>query len=734
MLREARAQCRNRHPDGEPAPAESRGPLASAVEPDRGRPREGRIGSESSAQIGPGGSGIAPPEERPNREPIGPELAQWLVLFLVPSLGVKYLFLTELYGSTGGARRIGLFSILDSMAPGAGWIGRLLRLGHLLCVDVLEVSLGCAALFLVARFLLPRHRDLAMAVVLFCALLLIGANVISVRQLGALLTAETLSIAYDWTRGHPSALLPFVSLQKIVGLAAAGLWAAAPWLAGRIPSVKPLWQGAWRRLAPIVLAAAAIGAVLGLTARLSMTHSAPRAFGGFWSSAIASLRGAADPGPCVESPASAEQVAARYRRLVFPAVPAAQAPTAPLVVTSGRTRPRHVIVVVLETAPRKYYSLADDPTLPTFHRMAKTALVGDRHYATVPFTKTSIFSILSGTYPRDGRGLHAFGDFETDSLPTVLRRRGYETSFVDSYKIDWQPGRDDRRMWRDLGFDHLLDGEQDAPTADEAPFEVLAEGERRSFEKALTAVVGAEERGRKAFVLVATAIGHHDWRARAEDEGLPAPARIHRLAEFLDGLLADLLRGLSARALGEQVLIVVTGDHGLRYGAEFASLGEAPEHGDAEFNVPFLLYAPGLIDGRVDLPHVTSHVDIAPTVLFLLGMDDPSLLHHGTSMTDPRLAERTTFMLDANLSPIGGLHRSGIHYTVNHLTGVVTSRRDAREAGRTSSPLADSSVEAALDEAGRIFDATDCLFLRRASGGSGPTGRSDRSEPGAAPQ
>lgn len=644
---------------------------------------------------------------------VSAELARWLLLFLLPTLAFKLLYLTEVFGSSGGALRIGLYAILDSMGGGSGWIGRLLRLARFLTIDVLEVTLAVGALYVVLRMVAPKARDWVLASVLFLALVVVALNVICVRQLGALLSADTLSIALDWTKDHPGVLREFLSAPKLAFLAGALVWSAAPIVLPRLPSVAPLWQRAQRSTARYVLAAALVGSFVGVATRLSMTASAPVAFGGVWSSAVASLRGAADPGPCVEPPGSRDGVAARYRRLAFPDLPEA-APPAPIAVPSGAASPRHVIVVVLETAARKYYPLVDDPTLPTFRRMERSAIVGERHYTTVPFTKTAIYSIVTGTYPRAGKGIQGFGDFESDSLPTVLARHGYDTSFVDSYKIDWRPRLDDRRMWHDLGFASLLDDASEAVAHEKASFETLAESERRSFSKALDAVLGAHARGRKAFVLVATTIGHFEWKAREADRDLPAAAKLHGIAALFDDLLADLLARLDERGLGKDVLVVVTGDHGLRYGAEFASVGEKPEHGDVEFQVPLLLYAPGLVDGTVRVPYVTSHVDVAPTVLALLGLEDPTFLHHGSSMLDARLAERVTFLRDVNLSPVGGLHFKGFHYTVNHLTGAVAAKADL--AGVVGSMrLSSDAVKAALEEAERVFDGTACVFLQRAS-------------------
>jgi arylsulfatase A-like enzyme len=409
-------------------------------------------------------------------------------------------------------------------------------------------------------------------------------------------------------------------------------------------------------------------------------------------------------------------VAAEYARLAYPGgVEPGLAP--PVELSRERLVPRHVLIVALETAPARYYPLADDPSLPVFHAMAQRSIVSDRHYAPSPYTVRAIFSIVTGTYARGGENLSHFGPFATDSLAAVLARQGYETWFIDSYKIDWEASHDHRKLWQDVGFAELSDASQDEGISDKS-FEAIAARERSSFDQALRAIVEAEQRGRKAVVTVATSIGHYEWKTRVEDRGLSNADKVHGLAAFFDGLFGELLSSLERHGLEDDVLIVVTGDHGLRYRAEFESLDEKPEHGDAEFNVPFMLYAPGILDHQVRLPHVTSHVDITPTLLGLVGLEGEPWMHHGTHVLDGRLAGRITFMLNTGLSPVDGFHWNGTHYTVNGVTGRVAARPDRHAPaaqGVDPEVLPDEVVRSILERANRVIEATACGFLRRAS-------------------
>ena len=153
---------------------------------------------------------------------------------------------------------------------------------------------------------------------------------------------------------------------------------------------------------------------------------------------------------------------------------------------------------------------------------------------------------------------------------------------------------------------------------------------------------------------------------------------------------------------------------------EFESVGLKAEHGDVAFNVPFLLYGPGLFEKQIRLPYVTSHVDIAPTLLALTGIQDDSWLHHGTHMLDQRLSERVTFMMNTNLSPVSGFRWNGCHYTLNDLTGKVQVRdvssiesRETSQCDGTSATLSDDAVRSMLEAANRQFQLTLANFHQR---------------------
>jgi phosphoglycerol transferase MdoB-like AlkP superfamily enzyme len=375
---------------------------------------------------------------------------------------------------------------------------------------------------------------------------------------------------------------------------------------------------------------------------------------------------------------------------------------------------------MLETAPRRYYPLINNPKLPVFHAMSQRAIVSDHHYAMSPYTWWNNASIVSGSYfVQKGKGIFDYGDFSSDSVAAILGKHGYATTFVESAKHGW--GRT-TGFWKNFGFTNLVDTEDDPIPFDRSSYSVTVEKERQSFLRAFRAVTEAESRNTKAFVMVGTTIGHYPWPAKPGAEHWSNEEKLFGIAALFDELLGEFLQSLNDRGLGDQVLIVVTGDHGFRMRTEFESVGLKAEHGDVAFNVPFLLYGPGLLEKQIRLPYVTSHVDIAPTLLALTGIQNDSWLHHGTNMLDQRLRDRATFMMNTNLSPVSGFRWHGCHYTLNDLTrkvevrdGSSTVDSEPAEASRCdlTAILSGEAVRSTLEAANRQFQMALAYFQRR---------------------
>ena len=421
------------------------------------------------------------------------KLGLWYVALLVPTLYFKSSYLDSLAEE-------GVLAALASDGP-ASSLGRYVEL---FAADVVEVLVLVLALYLLGHLILRINLDWLAALSVFAAMLISAGNWLSFQVVGTLLNADNLFIALAWLREHPETVTQDRG-GRLLLLSAGGLlilaftWASACFFVLR--------GGVTEHSAPRVLRASfalvvalQIVAAFALLSGTMRAHFTPGTSRGYWSATATSLRGAEHWAPLELALPSATVIRSSYREIAYDGVPASNSnDTTPSIATAPHVRrsARHIVVISLETAARKYYPLLDNAALPTFARMASRGISSEHHLATNPATTWAIYSMVTGTYPRRGRSLLDYGDFSSDGLAAVLDQHGYETSYLDSYRIDWQSGfhRDhDSRMVKDLGFMRMDDMASHAhPTGREDAFHAAVARERQSLARALDRIDDARE-------------------------------------------------------------------------------------------------------------------------------------------------------------------------------------------------------------------------------------------------
>jgi arylsulfatase A-like enzyme len=152
--------------------------------------------------------------------------------------------------------------------------------------------------------------------------------------------------------------------------------------------------------------------------------------------------------------------------------------------------------------------------------------------------------------------------------------------------------------------------------------------------------------------------------------------RGHALARYQDTWLGELVQELERDGVLENTIIVVTADHGLR---RVPSLqGGLPRNlsqgtlDDLAVRVPLLIYAPRVLKQSVKIEFPTSHVDIAPTILDMLGIASGRNLEQGVSVLNPRLRGRRLFL---QVQGADGFFQGGNYYMRGGASGVSRSNR-----------------------------------------------------------
>jgi hypothetical protein len=654
------------------------------------------------------------PSDRAVTHPTRLVLLWTLIAILLPTIYFKNSHLNVLY-------RGGLSGVLKNASDNPTFVHYVVFLFAFSAREVLEVAAVVGVFYVLGSLVLRIKPVYTMAACVFASLVLIGANWLSFRELHTFVSLETATLSLQWIRDDPELLKTYLGVRAIGFFALVLVWCIAPYLLiRRFESWRPL-RTARRFATPLAL----LGLCLASLALSASVHLIPARGDlpswGYWSSTLRSLTGyegkRTEPVPLLSLP----EIRRQYIDLAYPDGRPADAER--LVELEPATLgPRHIVIISLETAPRRYYPILDNPDMPTFNRMCKQAAVTEKHYTSRPNTTGSIHSILSGNYAGRSKDIGMSRWADSDGLAKILSARGYETHYIDSYRIDWHGGGKHRKMLQALGFDTLFETPFD-PAVTPRNYENYLDIEKRSLRQALDLILEADARGHKAMVAVITLFGHFDWKSPPGQVGLSARERIYENCKVLDGIIGDFLESLESHGLGEDLLLVVTGDHGLRNEAEFASLGEPMMTSDPAFNVPFILYAPGLLKHETRIPWSTSHIDIVPTLLELVGIPKDPWLHHGESLFDSRLRDRVIFMMNHGLTPVDGYLWRDYFMTYNKLTGISEVGRNVERlqylpASRIASEFPDIPArlrdpEQVLDRARMSFNCAALYFAMR---------------------
>ncbi len=150
----------------------------------------------------------------------------------------------------------------------------------------------------------------------------------------------------------------------------------------------------------------------------------------------------------------------------------------------------------------------------------------------------------------------------------------------------------------------------------------------------------------------------------------------------LDGQLGRVFAYLDVNGLLDSTIVVVTGDHGEEF-MEKGRWGHGSGFSEEQTRVPLVLRIPGRPPAQID--RMTSHLDIAPTLLSLLGVVNPSSDYSlGLDLLDG--PERTSTVVSGwnELVIIADDHK--IVFPVGRFDGSLRSRVTTREDADVSLP------------------------------------------------
>jgi phosphoglycerol transferase MdoB-like AlkP superfamily enzyme len=324
------------------------------------------------------------------------------------------------------------------------------------------------------------------------------------------------------------------------------------------------------------------------------------------------------------------RIAAKAADADWRASPVAEGAGEDLTNLRGAASGRNVVIVALESMAAEYlvfHGAPKDPT-PNLTGLAARSIVFDAAYATYPESIKGLFALLCSRAPAFDVTTEDHARASCAPLPQVLGAKGLRTGLFHSGRFAY------------LGMQGIVD-QQGFETAEDAGAiggnlqSSFGVDEPATVARMLAWVDGL--RGQRFLLTYLPVAGHHPYATT-----MPGPfegdaefvAYLNALADG-DRALGSLLTGLRQRGLLDRTLFVFVGDHGEAFGQHPGNVGHSLFLYDENVRVPLVVAMPGLEFPPARVGRVVSVVDIAPTVLELLGLD-PRPGYEGVSLLAPR--------------------------------------------------------------------------------------------------
>jgi arylsulfatase A-like enzyme len=292
----------------------------------------------------------------------------------------------------------------------------------------------------------------------------------------------------------------------------------------------------------------------------------------------------------------------------------------PVVSAPRVTHALDVVIVSLDTLRARSVSAygAARPTTPALDLLVGAAgAIFDAAYTTVPHTLPAHLSLFTGRYLRNLGGASPLQELAADipTLPERMRAAGYATAAFteDGYVVP--------RIGFRRGFAEYR--ENTSPD-----LRMPVGHSARTFRDGVDWL--ARHRDRPAFLFLHTYEVHEPYAPPAPYDTVFEPSRgpdtvwqaellrYEQEARYLDDQLRALVESIDALGLGARTLLVVLSDHG----EEFMEHGQTRHSWhlfEETIHVPLMMRLPGVVPAGLRIETPVSLVDVAPTILDLVG-------------------------------------------------------------------------------------------------------------------
>lgn len=284
----------------------------------------------------------------------------------------------------------------------------------------------------------------------------------------------------------------------------------------------------------------------------------------------------------------------------------------------GSARGFNVVWVILESTGARHlksYGAEVDAT-PRLTALARRGLVLERMYTSYPESIKSLLPLLCGEAPAVHTAARAYAAGRSPCTPIAARvaAAGYRTGLFHSGRFVY------------LGMQEMVEGRGFEVLADAA---VIGGPHAASFgtDDASTArrVLEFIDAGPGPFFALYMPIaGHHPYRTPGTGSrpfAANSDAEHHRNDLYAgDEALGELIDGVAARGLMDRTVWLIMGDHGEAFLEHPGNFAHSLFVYEENVHIPVIVVVPGALQQELRAPQIGGTIDLAPTLLELLGL------------------------------------------------------------------------------------------------------------------
>ncbi|MEF3279799.1 MAG: sulfatase-like hydrolase/transferase [Elusimicrobiota bacterium] len=269
------------------------------------------------------------------------------------------------------------------------------------------------------------------------------------------------------------------------------------------------------------------------------------------------------------------------------------------------------------------YDMLDEEVVPNIFELSKKSIVFKNHYSGGNATRFGIFSIFYGLY--GNYWFNMVGEKRAPVMMEALRKKGYDMRVFASSKVTFPE-------FNKTCFVNIPDGNIfDEPKK--------GNGAQRDFEVTEKFIDYIQKREKNnpffGFIFFDAPHGSYDYFPEFEkfkpsygvnllrlnkENVKPLFNKYKNSIHFDDFLIGKILKLLKEKKYLKDTIIIITADHGEPF-LERGYFGHNHSYSKEEVSVPFVFYHPDLKPQALE--HKTSHFDIVPTIMEIIGAENP---------------------------------------------------------------------------------------------------------------